>query len=103
MCRRYSGAAFLTYVAVDRGMFRIERGEPVGYRSSGEAVRTHCGICGSPLTFVFDADPETVWVTAGTLDDPDTVAPVENWFVEHKVQWTKLDESLKGWPGAPES
>lgn len=93
----------MTYVAVDRSAFQIERGELVGYRSSNDAVRSHCGSCGSPLTFVFDADRETVWVTAGTLDNPHTATPIENWFVEDKVQWTRLDNALKAWPGAPES
>jgi hypothetical protein len=93
----------LTYIAVARGAFQIERGVPVGYRSSDDAVRSHCGSCGSPLIFVFDSDPETVWVTAGTLDNPDTATPVENWFVRDKVQWTRLDDTVKAWPGAPES
>lgn len=103
MCRRHSGAAFLTYIAVDRSAFQIERGELVGYRSSKDAVRSHCGSCGSPLTFVFDSDPESVWVTVGTLDNPDEATPVENWFVQDKVQWTRLDDAVKAWPGAPES
>lgn len=102
MCRRHSGAAFLTYVAVDRSAFEIERGELVGYRSSAEAVRSHCGSCGSPLTFVFDADPECVWVTVGTLDEPDAAAPTENWFVNEKVEWIRLDEALQPWPGPPQ-
>lgn len=102
MCRRHSGAAFLTYIAIDRSAFLIERGELVGYRSSSDAVRSHCGSCGSPLTFVFDADPESVWVTVGTLDNPDTANPKENWFVQDKVQWSRLDDSLKAWPGAPD-
>jgi hypothetical protein len=100
-CRRHSGAAFLTYVAVDLSGFQIERGQPVGYRSSNEAVRSHCGSCGSPLTFIFDTDPGTVWVTGGTLDDPNDVAPSENWFVQEKLEWTSLEQTLKAWPGAP--
>lgn len=103
MCRRHSGAAFLTYVAVAKSAFEIERGELVGYRSSNGAVRSHCGACGSPLTFVFDADPKTVWVTLGTLDNPDAAVPVENWYVQDKVQWTRLDDTVKAWSGPPES
>lgn len=102
MCRRHSGAAFLTYAAVDRAAFQIERGELAPYRSSADAIRSHCASCGSPLTFVFDAEPETVWVTVGTLDNPDLAAPVENWFVRDKAQWTRLGTALKAWPGPPE-
>lgn len=102
LCRRHSGAAFLTYVAVDRSAFRIERGEVADYRSSPDAVRSHCGACGSPLTFILDGDPQSVWVTAGTLDDPDAVPPAQNWFVRDKVRWTELDAGLENWPEAPE-
>jgi hypothetical protein len=102
MCRRHSGAAFLTYFAVPRSAFVMQQGEPAAYRSSADAVRTHCGTCGSPLTFVFDADPGSVWVTVGTLDDPSAVRPSENWFVRDKVTWVTLDQHLKAWSAAPE-
>ena len=82
MCRRHSGAAFLTYAAVETEAFTIEQGRTVPYRSSGDAVCSHCGTCGSPLTFTFDSDPGTVWLTAGSFDDPNAVAPMENWYVK---------------------
>jgi len=54
------------------------------------------------MTFVFDADPESVWVTLGTLDEPDLVPPTENWFARDKVEWVHLDDALKAWPAAPD-
>lgn len=101
MCRRQSGASFLTYVAVDQTSFYIETGNLVRYRSSEQAIRTHCGTCGSPLTFTFDSDPGTVWITAGSLDDPNVCPPSENWFIHDKLTWTKLDDQIKAWAGAP--
>ena len=103
MCRRQTGAAFLTYVAVNRNSFVMQRGRLADYRSSSDAIRSHCGSCGSPMTFVFDADPESVWVTLGTLDEPSLVPPTENWFVKDKVEWVCLDNTLKAWPAAPEA
>lgn len=102
MCRRHSGAAFLSYIAVDRRDFALESGALKGYRSSDDAVRSHCAECGSPLTFVFDSDPDSVWVTVGSLDEPNDVPPTEDWFVNDKVHWIPRDEALKAWPGAPE-
>ncbi len=101
MCRRHSGASFLTYVAVAQTSFHVETGTLVPYRSSEHAVRTHCGTCGSPMTFVFDTDPETIWVTAGSLDHPNLCPPSENWFIHDKLAWTMLDDHIKAWEGAP--
>lgn len=102
MCRKHSGGAFLTYAAIDTTAFILESGELTGYRSSGGAVRSHCAGCGSPLTFTFDSDPGHVWVTAGSLDDPGSLPPTENWFVGDKIEWVKLDPGLQNWSGAPE-
>jgi hypothetical protein len=103
MCRRHSGAAFLTYAAFSSDAFTLESGELTAYRSFPDAMRTHCQVCGSPLTFVFDADATTIWVTAGSLDDPNLARPTENWFAEDKVSWIALDHSLASWPGGPGS
>lgn len=102
LCRRHSGAAFLTYAAYPAGRVRFIRGRPEGYRSSQEAVRGHCATCGSPLTFVFDAEPETLWLTVGSLDDPNPAAPSEHWYVADKVDWLKLNDGLPQWPAGPE-
>jgi hypothetical protein len=101
MCRRHSGAAFLTYVSVDRSAFELERGELVYYRSSKDALRSHCGSCGSPLTFVSDADPDRVWVTMGSLDNPGAITPTESWFVKDKLHWVQIDETAISWLELP--
>ncbi|GJE08228.1 MULTISPECIES: GFA family protein [Methylobacterium] len=101
MCRRHSGAAFLSYVAVERTAFEFQSGHPTPFRSSDGAIRSHCGACGSPLTFVFDADPGSVWVTVGSLDQPHDVPPTEDWFVADKIGWVLRDGTLKAWPASP--
>jgi len=102
MCRRHSGAAYLTYAAYPADRVQFIGGGPVGYRSSQAAVRGHCATCGSPLTFVFDADPDTVWLTAGSFDDPNLVVPTEHWYVADKLDWVHLDDGLPQWTGAPD-
>ena len=102
MCRRHSGAAFLTYAAYSKKDVRFTKGTPTDYQSSADAVRSHCGVCGSPLTFVFNSDPETIWLTIGSFDHPNKVKPSENWYVADKLDWVSLDETLPQWLGAPE-
>ena len=101
MCRRHSGAAFLTYAAYSADHVRFTSGSPVDYRSSPDAVRGHCAACGSPLTFVFDADPGTLWLTVGSFDDPNVVAPSEHWYAADKLDWVHLDDGLPHWPEGP--
>jgi len=102
MCRRHSGAAYLTYAAYPRECVRFTQGRPGEYRSSAQVVRGHCSVCGSPLTYVSDADPGTVWLTVGSFDDPDAVPPTEHWHVASKLRWVPLDDDLPQWPGDPE-
>jgi hypothetical protein len=87
MCRRHSGAAFLTYAAYSTTQVRFAGGTVQQYRSSPGATRGHCGICGSPLTFVADAEPGTLWLTVGSFDDPNRAQPTEDWYLENKVHW----------------
>lgn len=102
MCRRHSGAAFLTYAAYPVDHVQFISGGPVDYRSSRAAVRGHCANCGSPLTFVFDADPNTVWLTAGSFDDPNLVMPTEHWYTADTLDWVHLDDGLPRWTAAPD-
>jgi hypothetical protein len=94
MCRRHSGAAFLTYAAFPSHRVRFTKGSVAEYRSSAHAVRGHCAVCGSPVTFIADSDRDTVWLTAGTLDDPSAVHPAEDWYVASKLPWVRLDDAL---------
>lgn len=102
MCRRHSGATYLTYGAFRRESICFTKGYPTDYRSSKDAIRGHCGNCGSPLTFVFDTDPDTIWLTVGSFDFPDQIRPTEHWYVTDKLAWVSLDDGLPQWPGAPE-
>ena len=100
MCRRHSGAAYLTYVAYDRNRVRFV-GAPTEYRSSANVVRTHCGQCGSPLTFVFDPEPHKIWLTVGSMDDPGAVRPTEHWYTDDRVSWVGLHDDLLKFAAAP--
>ena len=101
MCRKHSGAAFLSYAVVPNADLRLEGEGLVAFRSSPEALRSNCGTCGCPLTFTFDADPDHTWITIGSFDNPSLIAPAENWFVQDKVDWVMIDPALRNFPGGP--
>lgn len=102
MCRRHSGAAFLTYAAFPSDSVRFLTVAPRRYRSSEAAVRGHCERCGSPIDFVFDADPTLIWLTLGSLDQPELLPPTENWYVSRKLPWIHADADIRSWPELPD-
>ncbi len=68
------------------------------YRSSANGVRGFCARCGSSLTFKDENDPDMLWLTMGSLDQPDAVNPGEHWFAADKLSWLHLDDDLPRYP-----
>jgi hypothetical protein len=87
MCRRQSGAAFVTFARFRLADVRWVAERPVQYRSSADAVRGFCGECGSTLTFAYDREPGHLWLTAGTLDRPERIHPTRECRVQDRIPW----------------
>lgn len=94
MCRRHSGAAFMTYALFDADQVRFNGTPPADYRSSAAALRSHCGTCGSPVKFTYDEEPGNIYLPAGAFDNADWLSPSENWFVSGCLPWVHLDDDL---------
>jgi hypothetical protein len=65
-CRRHSSAAFVTTFNIDKTHFSYTRGTPVPYKSSPGVERTHCGRCGSPISY---ENARELSIFACTLED----------------------------------
>lgn len=89
MCRRWSGAAFVTFARFPRSSVRFERGEPTAYRSSARVVRGHCAACGGSLTFAYDNEPGHVWLTAGSFDRAGELKPTGEFMAEERLGWAQ--------------
>ncbi len=94
LCRRASGAAFVTWFSVPSEGLRMTRGEPVRYRSSPLAVRSFCGRCGTQLTFQRDDTPSEVDVTVCSLDAPEALSPEDHTYVRSRLRWVMLSDGL---------
>jgi hypothetical protein len=79
---------------VKRHDFDFIAGVPARFRSSSSVVRTFCGKCGTSLTSEHDESPDTIDVTAATLDAPDAFPPTREIWLEHQLAWEPLDENL---------
>ena len=93
-CRRASGAAFVTWVEVERAAFVVESGEPVAYESRPGVLRRFCGRCGTQLTWESAEIPGTCDVTACSLDDPAVVTPEDHLWCDRRIAWLKLADGL---------
>jgi len=101
LCQRHSGAAFLTYVFFrDAGRVLWDGAKRIVYRSSPEVERGFCPKCGSSLSFARPGRGE-MSVLAGTLDDPNAVAPSMHIFAESRCNWLMLGDGLPSHEGFP--
>jgi len=92
-CRRHSSSPFTTFMNLDKSTFRYTRGTPASYWSSPGVERTHCGRCGSPLTYERAADDDFA-IYACTLDDPTPVAPTIHVMAAEQLPWIEVADDL---------
>jgi hypothetical protein len=77
-----------------RQAFRSISGEPRWYSSSPGIRWGFCGDCGSLLYYERDSRPEHMDITTVSLDDPDAHPPTVEIWIEHKLAWEQLNQSL---------
>src|SRR5687768_9045046 len=75
ICRRTTGAPFVTWFTVPRSQFQLLAGEPTRFRSSPKATRSFCAQCGTQLTFEHEDHLNEIDVTTSSLDDPVALPP----------------------------
>jgi len=86
MCQKASGGPFMAFGGVPSSSFVVTRGSLSLFRSSDIAERGFCAACGTPLTYRA-LGGQRVGVTLGSLDDPNVVAPEEQFGTESSVSW----------------
>lgn len=99
ICRRTTGAAFLSWFTVAASSFRFTRGVRARFQSSEHGTREFCPRCGTQLTFRSTQTPDEVDVTIGSLDQPEMVRPRDHTWVESALEWTPR-ASLPAFPKA---
>ena len=100
MCRRAGGAAMVTWVGFARDGFAFTKGELVRNASSDFAWRGFCGACGAQILFDHVAPNDRVFITAGTLDDPEAVTPECHIHADDRLSWQPIDDGLPRFPGS---
>jgi hypothetical protein len=93
-CRKASGAPSVAWLTFNVDNFELLSGELRSFQSSAGVTRKFCSVCGSPITYENDRDPETIDVTTLSLDCPDRFPPVREVWLEDKVTWESTNESI---------
>ena len=96
-CRKSSGGAMATLIAVPRDAFRLTKGElryfeSVADRGSG-TERGFCVNCGSPI-HVKNGTRATVGIAVGSLDDPNLFSPGVCLYVASAPSWAHIPANL---------
>jgi hypothetical protein len=94
ICRRTTGAPFVTWFSVSRSQFRLVCGEPARLRSTAKGTRSFCPQCGTQLTFEHADFPDEIDVTTCSLDAPEGLTPRDHTYTSSKLSWVKLADQL---------
>jgi hypothetical protein len=91
ICRRTTGAPFVTWFSVRPGDFRIVKGKPKRFNTTQQGVRSFCSRCGTQLTFQHSELSDEIDVTTCSLDNPELVPPKDNTRTSSRLAWIGLD------------
>ncbi len=92
MCRKTSGAPFVTWVMVPKPVFNYIQGTPKKLASSSKATREFCADCGTPMVFYTTDRPDELDITTGSLSNPQHFIPNRAVHSESKLPWLHQTE-----------
>ena len=94
-CRKSAGAPMVAWAAFAEGELSVIQGEPKTFNSSGTALRSFCGTCGSGL-FYHNAQflPGIVDIQSATLDDPDALPAGAHIQTAERISWMETAHVL---------
>jgi len=93
ICRRTTGAPFVTWFSVPRSQFYMT-GEPTRFRSSGQGTRSFCPRCGTQISFELQGAADEIDVSTCSLDEPERVPPADHTRTASRLAWVKLADGL---------
>jgi hypothetical protein len=101
-CKRATGGPYTVGVLARAADLRILGGQVKGYTSiadSGRKItREFCPNCGSPLFTRAEKFSDSVFLKAGSLDEPQRIQPNCQIWTKRAVPWAYIDEKLPCFP-----
>ena len=93
-CRRATGAPMTGWATFAASKFQLTQGQLAQLASSPGVLRGHCARCGSSLTYTHESRPTEIDVTLATLDDPAALPPAAHIWMQDRLPWVILGDSL---------
>ena len=101
-CRRSAGAPYVQWGSVPRTDLVVAKGEPrkIVY---ADRIRSFAACCGTHLFFEDSKDSDTIDFTVASLDDPTPFSTQKVIFLEDKLPWVVIDESVPSFQKTPKN
>jgi hypothetical protein len=98
-CQRLTGSAFVINMWIERQFVETGSAAPQSCTLAGGSGQAHevffCGTCGADVWSRYQAAPgDTLFVRAGTLDNPAAVKPQVHIFTRSKLPWLELPKDV---------
>ena len=94
-CQRSAGAPMVTWAMFPEAALTVTQGEPRTINSSGTAMRSFCGDCGTGLFYRNAAILSgIVDIQSSTLDDPEALPPTMQIQTAERLGWVKQLHAL---------
>jgi hypothetical protein len=99
-CQRSAGAPYVQWGSVPRRDLVVTKGElrKIPY---ADRFRSFAACCGTHLFFEDSKDSDMIDFTIASLDDPRPFAPQKAIFLEDKLPWVVIDESIPSFQTIP--
>ncbi len=94
MCQKATGGLFAALAGCPKDRLEWTRGQPAFFASSNVASRGFCPDCGTPLTFAYNRPDARIYVTIGSLDDPEQAVIGKQYGVESRLSWVSFCEDV---------
>src|ERR1051325_3897244 len=101
-CRRSAGAPYVQWGSVPRKDVIMPKCEPRKI-SDAYRVRSFAACCGTHLFFEQSKDSDMIDFTIASPDDPTPFPPQKAIFLEDKLPWVVIDESIPSFQKKPKS
>lgn len=101
-CRKSSGAPMVAWAAFVEGEFKLTKGEPKVFNSSGTALRSFCADCGTGVAYRNETFlPGIVDIQAATLDNPDAFPAQAHIQTAERIGWMETAHELHAFERYP--
>lgn len=101
-CRKSAGAPMVAWAAFSEAEFRLTKGEPKVFNSSGTALRSFCADCGTGVAYRNEAFlPGIVDIQAATLDNPEAFPAGAHIQTAERIGWMETAHELHGFERYP--